>query len=884
MRNLVLLLCCFFSLLHNGNCQLTIKGKTYDKGTKSPISGANVYLYKSVEDSDIIAFDITNKDGEFEISTSTASNIDSVLLAVTFLGYTKYVHQINNALSNLTIALTPENFSLREVTVKATGITQRHDTVSYLVSSFADKQDRTIADVLRKLPGVDVSNNGTISYQGKPINRFYIEGLDAMGGKYSLATESIPPNYVASVQVIENHQPVKALRGKEYIDRAALNLTLKDNAKSKWVGTTNLGLGIPLVSWDAQLLLMEIARKHQSLNMYKGNNIGNDVTAQAQSHTLEDLLQAADNSVDNTQMFTIPDTKLAAIDDARALFNKSQQVGITNAKNIKPDLTLKSSLTYSNSRITQQRNTNYWYFINPDSTLNIREARSQQVRKQLVDGEITFSNNSANFFLNNKLKGGILLNKNVIEDGGTSNITQQFSTPCYNLQNELRLIRQLGRATFKVSTYNLLDNKPSQLSVNRDKTDNSFGNALASKLLVQKVSLNSFLSNNTISSSWGYRKWTLEGALNLRYLYQGLTSSLNPTSSTSITFENSCKWQTYRLKVNPTISYNGDKLKLMLLPACYLLNLNLKDRIHNELFSNTSLYFSPELSAQYELSNFWEVRARYSINNQHSDFTSMTTGLILQDYRTLYKGSTSFMEGHSESFMVGLSYRNPVNMLFVSTSLTFAPLASNISFAQEFIGLYQLKNVVFEPRNTDFWLVSGKVGRLLDWKKVNVSLRLTASKINSQIYQHQLRTPSTNYSITIEPDFNLSPSKWLNLEYGSSLLFNQLKIAFIGNSTNSSIRRLNQKFSAYIFPLQKIQVKGTIEHYSVKGGPGLRPNTYFTDLGIRYTATRVELSLDCYNIFNQKNYAYSNFSQLSQTTTTYNLRSTSAIISAFIKF
>ena len=58
---------------------------------------------------------------------------------------------------------------------------------------------------------IDVLPDGKILYQGKPINKYYIEGLDLLEGKYNLANKNLPYNQVSKVQILENHQPIKVL-------------------------------------------------------------------------------------------------------------------------------------------------------------------------------------------------------------------------------------------------------------------------------------------------------------------------------------------------------------------------------------------------------------------------------------------------------------------------------------------------------------------------------------------------------------------------------------------------------------------------------------------------------------------------------------------------
>ena len=98
----------------------------------------------------------------------------------------------------------------RNVTVKASKVREHGDTLTYNVATFADQNDRNIGDVLARIPGFEVNKqNGQIKYEGKPISKFYIEGLDMLGDKYGIATNSLPQVDVGSVQVMRNHQPIR---------------------------------------------------------------------------------------------------------------------------------------------------------------------------------------------------------------------------------------------------------------------------------------------------------------------------------------------------------------------------------------------------------------------------------------------------------------------------------------------------------------------------------------------------------------------------------------------------------------------------------------------------------------------------------------------------
>lgn len=95
--------------------------------------------------------------------------------------------------------MTPEAVELREVVVKIPPIRSANDTLIYNVGAFVKAGDRHLEDVLKKLPGIKVAENGSVTYQGKAINKFYIEGKDLLGSSYNQATRNMPIDAVSDV-------------------------------------------------------------------------------------------------------------------------------------------------------------------------------------------------------------------------------------------------------------------------------------------------------------------------------------------------------------------------------------------------------------------------------------------------------------------------------------------------------------------------------------------------------------------------------------------------------------------------------------------------------------------------------------------------------------
>ena len=217
-----------------------------------PVAGAVLALLQPA-DSSMLAYAITDSQGRYTIELETA--LPELLLRVRSLGYRPQLRRIKAETQRLDLSLEREERLLREVLVKAQRLWAQRDTLNYLVSAYTLQQDRTIGDVLRRLPGITIEDNKVIKYQGVPINRFYIENLDLLRGRYNLATEGIKAEDVATVQVLEHHEPVRALQDQRPSQQAAINLRLKDKAKGVWSKALRLGAGAyaPGPLWDATL-------------------------------------------------------------------------------------------------------------------------------------------------------------------------------------------------------------------------------------------------------------------------------------------------------------------------------------------------------------------------------------------------------------------------------------------------------------------------------------------------------------------------------------------------------------------------------------------------------------------------------------------------------
>lgn len=161
-------------------------------------------------DGTVDGFCNAGEDGKYSIELEPSH--ESILIRASLLGFLPVEKTIDAKSCILDIVMEEGATELKEVTVTADNITQRGDTLSYHVGAYKDANDRVIGDVIKKMPGLEVSESGKISFNGKTVKNFYVEDMNLLEGRYGIATNNISANDVASVQVYQNHQPIRALQ------------------------------------------------------------------------------------------------------------------------------------------------------------------------------------------------------------------------------------------------------------------------------------------------------------------------------------------------------------------------------------------------------------------------------------------------------------------------------------------------------------------------------------------------------------------------------------------------------------------------------------------------------------------------------------------------
>ncbi len=136
---------------------MKISGTVIDRETKESLPGASVIVKD--EHGKIKKYASTKSDGRFEL---TLPEVKKGSLEVTMMGFAKNILSLDSFTYPLTIYMDPVATLLKEETVKSDRIPGQGDTITYGVSAFAQARDRSIGDVLKRMPGIDVQCTGKI--------------------------------------------------------------------------------------------------------------------------------------------------------------------------------------------------------------------------------------------------------------------------------------------------------------------------------------------------------------------------------------------------------------------------------------------------------------------------------------------------------------------------------------------------------------------------------------------------------------------------------------------------------------------------------------------------------------------------------------------------
>ncbi len=238
MKRTVLLFLFFIQISLSFSQNITLGGTVKDS-LENPLPYANI-LAKPYNLNKNLQFSISDHEGYYELNLAKG---DTFVISVDYMGYKPVEYQfiaLKNTIRELVLEQSTEH--LGEVVIEMP-VTVKGDTTTYRVDKFVKGNERKLKNVLKRLPGIEVSKNGDVKVQGKKVTNLLVDGKEFFGGNTKLGIENIPMNIVDKVQVLDNYNEVAFLKETSDSDRMAMNILLKEDKKRFVFGDIEAGKG-----------------------------------------------------------------------------------------------------------------------------------------------------------------------------------------------------------------------------------------------------------------------------------------------------------------------------------------------------------------------------------------------------------------------------------------------------------------------------------------------------------------------------------------------------------------------------------------------------------------------------------------------------------------
>lgn len=325
----------------NINVKLTLK----DSKTSEPISWASVYLIPQ-GDTTITHFALSDEKGDVELDEVPTGKYE---LNAEIIGYKphKKVYTFKNWREDLGIIKMEQDAEyLDAASVSAVGnpITVKQDTIEFNASSFKVGENAMLEDLLKKMPGMEVSEDGTVTVNGETVDKITVGGKTFFFNEPGAALKNLPAKLVDKVKVIDKDSEEAEFSGiatKEDKEKV-MDIELKEEYTKGWFGNAKLGGGSTLPGKDADELTDDLKA------LYNGNAMATGYTEKDQFVFIGNAYNATEPGAEVIYYYSGFEDDQDAFTSMGGLIS-SAQAGINYNTERIPESETSASVTYKHT-------------------------------------------------------------------------------------------------------------------------------------------------------------------------------------------------------------------------------------------------------------------------------------------------------------------------------------------------------------------------------------------------------------------------------------------------------------------------------------------------------------------------------------------------------
>ncbi|MBT8393708.1 MAG: outer membrane beta-barrel protein [Bacteroidia bacterium] len=753
--------------------QVKLEGIVSDN-TGKPLDLANVVAINQ-ETNILESFGITNDKGKFKLSLEKNTTYKVQVSYIEMKPFEEIISTEEEDISkNFELIL---DTTLDEVElVYEMPVTIKGDTLVYNADSFKTGTEKKLEDVLEKLPGVEITDDGEVEVEGKRVSKVMVEGKDFFDGDTKLAAKNIPSDAVDKVQVLKNFSEVGQLSGvTNNQDNIALNIKLKTGKDKFWFGDVTVGGGVTKDEglYKVQPKLFYYSPKN-SINViadlnntgevaftrrdyfnftggFRNINSGSGTNISLGNNSLNFLNTTNDKA-------EAIDIKFGAVNFSYAPNKALSLSGFGIFSGNETDIRENNEVTYtdedlnipdeSTASFTQQQSdlglfklsSVYKPNVNNQLDYDVFGRLSKQTQNRFFNssilGEIDQIEEQTPFSINQNLNYYYTLNDNNIFAFEAQHLWQD-EDPFYNA-----FIEQ--ESTFQNTAIGLgFDD--TQTGYNANQNNRVKSNKFDGKLDYWNVLNAKSNLNYTLGLVYSNQKFKSD-------IYQILDNSsvFNPTPVTGSNI-NDIDYTFTDLYLG--MHYNLKAGKFTITPGVSAHTYKTTDEQFGTTNSNSFFRLLPDANIRFQLKKSENLNLRYRMQTSFTDVTKLAEGYVLNNYNSIFSGNRELENALTHN--INLSYFS-FNMFNYTNVYGFLNYSKNIDgirnranfdgvirasspfnseFADESISL----NGRFERR---FGKVKASLGGNFSWSTFTqfINDRVSKNKSFSQSYRSRIRT------------------------------------------------------------------------------------------------------------------------------------------------
>ncbi|MBQ9172942.1 MAG: carboxypeptidase-like regulatory domain-containing protein [Bacteroidales bacterium] len=847
-RYLILSILLLFGMGLDSFCQ-NITGKVLDSSDESPLPGV---IVKTVDKTGkILSYSASDKDGAFSIALKDGA----CKLVASLIGYTESYIDAPFA-ESVVFHLDPSVTRLQESVIEAKKVVMSGDTTRYSVTALKTRDDFVLGDLLKRIPGIDVSNGGAITVDGKALGKFYVDGRDILGSNYNLATDGLSIDAVKSLEVIRNHQPMKMLQGIKEGEDAAINVLLSDSAKGRvnWKGRLSAGVASESDSFREK---MPVSASLTAFMVRSGISSVNNVGFDSQGNVLADSgldisnLPFADVQHSLNKFLSVsPQT--SPLGDFRSTFGYDAKARTVNTFSTGEEAILSSTIKYSNGMRSSSVEKNRTFLGVPqdeDGTF-VSTVEERMSKTRHVQGNVSWVKNASRVYISEKLFAEAEAVDS--DDGISGDILRKLDARTRNIDAGNRFALQFRTGDSKVmgvTSYTQI----SSLDEGLESGESAPSQHNSSQGVFEDISV--------LGLSRTGNHWTVSMKPGISWIGYKRKSSLSGLSGYDLLEP---------LEDRTSAGYMSAGIAIEAVWSKKSFKTTATSRMHYDVAAFSGKKegkFIPDVSLKFDFVK-GKMEAGLSLSHQTvaPDVQNLGTSLILRDFDVILRLGQSVLFLPSSGIAVSFLFRNPVDGWNLRMNSNFSKGRIRLS-GRDFLGEeYRISYASDVTCPQSVWTSVAQLSKGFYAINGNLDLSISHTRLSSD-FRSGGDSFSYSSAITVPSvDANILLTSFWRINFAGSVSMSEIRAVGVRTSLNA---RGVAKLTNVFYPAESVSVSAQTDfHYDTS----VKKTAAFVDLSASWTVGKVRLNALISNLMNVKEYSYMTISPLEESHVKYKLR------------